>query len=354
MKIALLTDTHAGARNDQLVFNNYFIKFYQEVFFPYLDKNGIDTIIHLGDVFDRRKYVNFYTLNSWRKNVFEVLNSRYKTFIITGNHDCYHKNNNDINSLSELLVPYENICIINRPITMEFDNTNITFIPWISQDNEEACKTKMEKTKAQIVMGHFDIIGFQMYEGLLNFDQGFKPEVFQKFDMVLSGHYHHKSSSDNIHYLGAPYEMVWSDYEDPKGFHVLDTSTREVQFVQNPLHIFEKIVYDDTNKTYEDLNVQYNLSRYKDCYVKVVIEQKNNQNLFDQFLESLYKENPADVSIIEAILDSDLSPDKIDETKDTLTLLIDYVDGLNIAEENKGPLIELLKNLYMESQNIDV
>ena len=354
MRIALITDTHAGARNDQLVFNNYFIKFYQEVFFPYLDKNGIDTIIHLGDVFDRRKYVNFYTLNSWRKNVFEVLNSRYKTLIIQGNHDLYFKDTNDVNSLAECLRGYDNIKIIDKPSTLDFDGTHILLVPWIHRSNEEACKAKLEKTKAQIVMGHFDIIGFQMYEGLLNFDQGFKPEVFQKFDMVLSGHYHHRSSSDNIQYLGAPYEMVWSDYEDPKGFHILDTTTREVQFIQNPLHIFEKIVYNDTDKTYEDLNVQYDLSRYKDCYVKVVIDQKNNQNLFDQFLESLYKENPADVSIVEAVLDSDLSPDKIDETKDTLTLLIEYVDGLNIAVENKAPLIELLRNLYMESQNIDV
>lgn len=371
MKIALITDTHAGCRNDSTVFNNYFLTFYKDVFFPYLDKNGIDTIIHLGDVFDRRKYVNFSTLNSWRRNVFEPINEKYKTFVIQGNHDIYYKDTNEVNSLEELFRGYPNIHIIGQPTTMEFDGTNILLIPWINQNNEEICKIKLDKTKSQIVFGHFDIIGFEMYRGLENFEHGFNADVFKKFDMVVSGHYHHKSSLDNIHYLGAPYQMVWSDYEDPKGFHIFDTTEREIQFIRNPLHIFHKIHYNDLNKSYEDLVIQHevikkddsgnnvknfynSLAKYKDCYVKIVIEQKTNQGLFDQFLESLYKENPADVSVVEAVVDSDTDSESIDETKDTLTLLIEYVDGLNIIEENKKPLIELLKSLYMESQSIDV
>ena len=59
MKIAVLNDTHWGARNDSPAFVNYFNRFYDEIFFPYLQENNIKTVIHLGDVVDRRKFINF-------------------------------------------------------------------------------------------------------------------------------------------------------------------------------------------------------------------------------------------------------------------------------------------------------
>ena len=62
MKICILGDTHFGMRNDSLVFLDYCEKFYDEVFFPYLEKNNIKKILQLGDFWDRRKYINFNTL----------------------------------------------------------------------------------------------------------------------------------------------------------------------------------------------------------------------------------------------------------------------------------------------------
>jgi predicted phosphodiesterase len=371
MKIALLTDTHAGCRNDSAVFNNYFLRFYKEVFFPYLDDNKINTIIHLGDVFDRRKYINFATLSSWRKNVFEVMSNKYTTIIIQGNHDIYYKSTNEVNSIEEVFRGYKNIININEPKEVEFGAANILMVPWIHPANEANCKQAMQDSTAKILFGHFDIIGFEMHRGISNYENGFSANDFLKFDTVVSGHYHHKSENSNIHYLGAPYEMIWSDFGDEKGFHVFDTNTKQLEFIPNPLHIFQKVYYNDTNKKYEDLVIQQevvkkdengnntahyhnNLEKYRDSYVKVVIEQKNNQSLFDQYLEALYKENPADVTIVEATLESVSDLDVLDETKDTLTLLIEYVEGLGIAEDNKKPLVDELKSLYMESQNIDV
>jgi hypothetical protein len=203
------------------------------------------------------------------------------------------------------------------------------------------------------MLGHFDIIGFEMYRGLINNEAGLTREMFNKFDMVLSGHYHHKSTQENISYLGTPYEIIWSDYNDPKGFHIFDTSTRELEFIQNPFKLFHKVRYDDENKSFEDL-IAGGFSKYKDCYVKVIIDKKTNQNLFDQFIEELYKDNPADVTIIDAVSYNDSENNKIDETKDTLTLLIEYVDSLNLLDEAKRKsLIELLKNVYLESLSVE-
>ena len=71
MKVALVTDTHFGARSDNLAFDSYFEQFYTDFFFPTLEEKGIKTICHLGDIFDRRKYINFNTLRSCKRYFFD-------------------------------------------------------------------------------------------------------------------------------------------------------------------------------------------------------------------------------------------------------------------------------------------
>jgi predicted phosphodiesterase len=58
MKIAIINDTHCGMRNSSDIFIEYQDTFYTKVFFPYLKENNIKQIIHLGDYFDHRKYIN--------------------------------------------------------------------------------------------------------------------------------------------------------------------------------------------------------------------------------------------------------------------------------------------------------
>ena len=73
MKIALITDLHFGARNDNQGFANYFQRFYSQIFFPYLKEHNIDTVVDLGDTFDRRKFISFTSLKSAKEMFFEPL-----------------------------------------------------------------------------------------------------------------------------------------------------------------------------------------------------------------------------------------------------------------------------------------
>ncbi len=353
MKVALVTDLHSGARNDSLLFNDYFIKFFTEQFFPYLNDNKITDIVILGDIFDRRKYVNFNTLSSWRKNIFSVLN-KYNVHIILGNHDCYFKSTNDVNSIEELLGHYENIKIVDKPIDVKFGKMNIFMLPWITEENNVEFTKAIELTKSNIMFGHLEVIGFDMYRGLVNESTGFNPSDLDKFDMVCSGHYHHRSSKRNIHYLGTPYEILWHDAEDPRGFHVLDTDTEKLEFIENPLKIHHKLSYDDTDKTFEDIISGLDFKLYENSYVKLIVKHKNNPYIFDQFIEELYKHNPADLTVVDEIIDSSTSEDAIDETKDTLTLLLEYVESMGVSPENKKPLNDLLTSIYKEASELDV
>lgn len=353
MKIALVTDTHYGARGDSQPFSNFFARFYDEVFFPYIDKHNIDTVIHLGDVFDRRKYINFASLKHCKDYFFDQLRSRnIKTHIIAGNHDTFYKNTNEVNSPELLLNEYKNIQTYSTPVELEFEDTNILLMPWICSGNYRDCMKAMEETKCQLIFGHFEINGFEMYKGSFN-DGGFEPNIFSKFDMVLSGHFHHKSSRQNIHYLGTPYEITWSDYDDQKGFHVFDTNTRELTFVPNPLRMFYKVWYDDVNKSMEEV-IADDFNQYSDSIVKVIVKNKTNPYWFDLYIEKLEKSGVIDMQVVEDHLNLNLEDDSdiINEAEDTITILNKYVDQLELAAD-KTKLENLLRSLYNEAVTLE-
>ena len=179
--------------------------------------------------------------------------------------------------------------------------------------------------------------------------------TFDKFDLVFSGHYHHKSSNGNIHYLGNPYELTWSDYNDPRGFHLFDTTNRELEFIKNPYTIFNKITYDDVEETVTELSNK-DFSQYTNTYIKVIVVNKTNPYVFDLFLSNLYKANPIDVSIIDANIESmssELSEDIVSEAEDTLTILNKYIDGLTTDDVDPEKLKTIVKELYVEALNLE-
>ena len=103
MKIALLNDTHFGCRNDSPAFMKYQNRFYEELFFPYLIENNIKTLIHLGDVVDRRKFINHNTAHNFKHKFWNKLDElNIDTHVLLGNHDTYYKNTNEVNAIGNL------------------------------------------------------------------------------------------------------------------------------------------------------------------------------------------------------------------------------------------------------------
>jgi len=356
MKVCLLGDTHFGARNDNLAFHDYFEKFYTDIFFPYLEKHNIDTVVQFGDLFDRRKYVNFITLSRSREYFFDKLQERGITLhVFVGNHDTFYKNTNDINSPDLLLHEYENVHVYSHPTDIMLDDTPITLLPWVCSGNYQQCLDHIEQTPAQILFGHLELAGFEMHRGAFNDHGQFDHNVLSKFDMVCSGHFHHRSSRGNIHYLGTPYEMTWSDFQDPRGFHIFDTSTRDLEFIQNPYRMFNKIHYDDSDDltTMEEI-LDINLDIYRNTFVKVVVHQKTNPYWFDLFISKLEKNGVVDMQVVEDHLNLNLEDDSdiIDEAEDTLTILRKVVDGIETNVPKKD-VDNFLTSLYNEALHVE-
>lgn len=353
MKIAIITDMHLGVRGDSKIFLDHQERFFENIFFPYLDEHGIKTVLDLGDTFDRRKYINYVTLDRAKKFFFDRLQERNIEYhAVVGNHSVYYTNTNEVNSMNLLLQEYDNFNIYREePKELTFGSTNIIMVPWITKTNSELCMKAIKESSAHICMGHFDIVGFEMLKGAVC-DHGLSKEIFGSYEQVYSGHFHHPSEYGNINYLGAPYEMTWSDYQGKRGFRILDTETRELEWVLNPYAVYHKIDYDDKDMTIEDI-AQLDLTNIKDAYIKVIVKNRTNSYIYDLFINKLTDAGAADVKSIEDSLNLEDAgvEDILDETKDTKDILHSYIHSLD-TRADKNRIINLIDELYLEAQNI--
>jgi DNA repair exonuclease SbcCD nuclease subunit len=324
--------------------------------FDAIDRLNIRHVIHLGDIVDRRKYISYVTSHSLRNSFLLPLEQRkIETHIISGNHDITFKNTSAINALDELIANrYSHIHTYTSPKEIIVDDLEILLLPWINEKNREESELVIKGTKAQVVMSHLELLGFEMFRGTVS-THGDDKKLYDKFDLVFSGHFHHKSSIGNVHYLGAFSEFTWSDYNDPRGFHVFDTETREFEFFRNPHQIFKLIGYDDVKdgdiiKTITETDY----SSYNGSYVKVVCANRTNPYAFDLLIDKLYKENPADIVVIE---DDTLFTEvdekaEIDQAESTEVILDKYVQGLSLSVSN-DKMQRYLKEIYNEALSVE-
>ena len=350
MKVAIITDQHFGARNDSVAFLDFFQKFYDNTFFPTIDAAGIDTVLVLGDTFDRSKYVNFYALDRAKKMFFDKLENRGITvYMLAGNHDTYYKNTNEVNSPDLLLTEYNNIEVIAEPKTINVNGFEVCMLPWICPENYQQSIDEIKNTTSTLCMGHLEIAGFAMYRGMES-HEGFSAETFGKFDLVFSGHYHHRSDNGNIHYLGNPYELTWQDYNDPRGFHLFDFSTRQLDFIENPYRMFERLEYSDKEVEPIDLD-QLDL---KEKYVKLIVLEKTDFYKFDKFIQKLYNKGCHEIKIVEDF--SEFESGEINEEinlEDTVSVLSNYIDSIE-TDVDKEKVKSYMRGLYTEAINIEV
>ena len=344
MKIAVITDTHYGARKGSKHLHEYFEKFYKDIFFPELEKNNIDTIIHMGDIFDSRKSIDYYSLEWAKRVVFEPM-KKYKVHAITGNHDCYYKNTNDINSPELLLTDYDNITTYSKATDINIDGLDILLLPWISVDNHDDSLEAIKNSKAKIAMGHLELNGFKATRGHM-MEDGMDIALFNKFEQVYSGHFHTRSTDGKIFYLGNPYEMFWNDVNDPRGFHLFDTDTQEKVAINNPYKLFYNVYYEDTNPKL------FNTTEYENKIVKVIVRKKSSPKEFQKFIDKLYRSGVHDLKIVENFSIVENAEFDIEEDENTISILNRYIDESEI-EFDKGIVKNIFRDLYRQACEVE-
>ena len=353
MKIAIVTDIHIGARGDSRVFHEVQRKFFQEVFFKYIDDHDIKVVFDLGDTFDRRKYINYVSLQKGKEFLFDELAKRNLEFhALIGNHDTYYSNMNDVNSMDLLLQEYPNFKLYQDKCEhLILGSTKFLMLPWISKENAEENLKIVAESDAHILIGHLEVKGFEMMKGALC-THGLEMDVFKQFESAYSGHFHHPSRYGNVEYLGAPYEMNWSDYGGSRGFHVFDTETREMLKIENPNRVFFKIDYDDQNWSIDDV-ANMDVDKYKDTFIKVIVKNRTNAYLYDLFMSRLSESGAVDVKAIDDNLNLESAgvDEILDETKDTTEILHNYIDSLETNIE-KIKIKRIVNDLYNEALSL--
>jgi DNA repair exonuclease SbcCD nuclease subunit len=345
MKIAILTDTHYGARKGSKYLHDHFELFYKNVFFPALKEHGVEAVIHMGDAFDSRKSIDYQSLEWAKRVVFEPM-KKYEVHMIIGNHDCYYKNTNSVNSPSLLLQTYPNIKTYSSPQTINVGGLNIMMIPWICSENYEETLNQIQKTKAKVAMGHLELQGFRVNRNLVMEDHGLDADIFSKFKKVFSGHYHTRSDNGRIFYLGNPYEMYWTDVNDTRGFHIFDTETLTHTPINNPYKLFYNIYYEDT--PYQ----LFDTTEYENKIVKVIVRKKSKPKDFEKFIDKLYNANIQELKIIENFEIQESEDFEIDEEENTLSILSRYIDESEF-EFDKTIIKGIFQDLYQQACEVE-
>jgi DNA repair exonuclease SbcCD nuclease subunit len=348
MKIAFINDTHFGARGDSQLFLDYFIKFFDEVFFPYIKEHDIKTVIHAGDLMDRRKFVNFNVLNQVRTKFIDRLKEEnIEVHCVLGNHDVYYRNTNMINSIRELFD--DDLILYETPTVVNFDGLDIGLVPWINKENYDESMNFLKTSSASIIVGHFEFDGYQVMRGI-KYNGGMNSKLLERYDRVFSGHFHCKQEKNNIYYMGTQYQITFADLNEAKGFHIFDTDTRDVQFIENPYKMFHSIIYNDEHEPVDSDSFACN--HLKNTYIKLYVENKKHPYSFERFMDKLYSCGVAKITVVEDIIDSEWTKEEmIDLAQDTVTLINNEIDAIEEVQD-KPRMKKLIKDLYMESLSL--
>lgn len=336
MKIAMITDTHFGCRKNSVFFMEEQKNYYDNIFFPFLEEQGITTIFHLGDFFDNRKTVNFETLRHSKECFIHPIRDRgYELHMLVGNHDHYYKSSGELSSTKLLFSGEKNVHVYNSLTRLKFGNTTFLMVPWIFPIQEEEITNIIRTDTSDVCCGHFEMIDV-VYQGTTVSKKGIDPDTFKHFNHTFSGHYHKKSQF----YIGSPYEMTWSDFDDSKRIIVFDADEGSSESVFFDNTTFRTIEYPKD----EELD----LTEFKRKIVRVLVKQKDDLKAFNDFIERLQSVGPQEVDIKEEYLYLDvLEEDDLDDDTDTLGVLLSSID--NIEDLKKGEKVfvkEILKQLY--------
>ena len=342
MKTAIITDQHFGCRKNSKLFHDYFLRFYNDVFFPTLEKENIKTVIDMGDTFDSRKGVDFSSL-AWAKNNYydRLRDMGITVHTVVGNHTAYYKNTNHVNAVDLLLREYDNVKVYSECTEVLIDKLKVLFIPWINAENSESSFLSIKNSSSKCAMGHLELNGFRAHRGHI-MEEGMDCKLFDKFNKVFSGHYHTRSDNGTVFYLGNPYEMFWNDCNDTRGFHIFDTETLEHTPVNNPYKMFHTLYYEDTPHQMLDT------TPFEEKIVKVIVRKKTDPKQFEKYIDKLYSSNLFELKVVENFEFVESEEFEAEESEDTISILNRYIQEAEISLD-KSVLQDIMRTTYQEA-----
>jgi hypothetical protein len=258
-----------------------------------------------------------------------------KMSILVGNHDVYYKETNRINSPSLVLKSYQNITIYDSPA----EEDNVAFLPWINKTNAEESLAFIKSTKCNILLGHLELKGFNLNRKQIA-EHGMGTKYFQKFDKVLTGHFHTRSKKGNIEYIGSPTQHTWIDDGDIKGFYIFDTSTLEMEFIENPYNMYYSLTYTD------DMDIEKEIPKCENRIVKILYNNVEDHAKYNE-LQLLINKVSHDIKNTDtSSFSTEIDSESID-IQDTSEIIKHYV--IELEDINHEKVYSLMVGYYNEA-----
>lgn len=343
MRIGIIGDIHFGVNENNEQFVNYQINSIEWALSEFI-KNDIKHIVFLGDFFDKRRYIVFKTLSLVEKIFSKSEYSHFEYYFLVGNHDCYNKNNNDINS-PQLLFKNNNIQIFSEPQEILFDNYPVLFLPWINKENMEESDNIVNKTKSKCVFAHLDLTGFEMTKGINSSHSQISIETLEKFSHVISGHYHLYSNKRNITYLGSLCQQTWNDHEIDKFIGIFETENEEINLLKNPFDFFRMIRI----KNNEDIKL-FSINDYVGKNVKIYLYIERTI-VIEKFIESIIEVASIVNVIDEQIISTTLINDIETSNMSIIELWKQFIETSEFDDKSKKGINKLFIETYNKVNN---
>lgn len=332
-KIGIFTDIHWGKSRDNVKklknASEFIDKFINEML-----KAKVKTVFFLGDWYDHRNSVNVNT-GYTAYNSIKKLCKHFKVFMILGNHDTYYKHSVEVNSIK----PYEslnNLTIISKTTECDVNGKKILLCPWGFNI------LKHKDKEYDYLFGHFEPNGANLIATAPMIMQN---STYNMNDLctlapiVFSGHYHVQKSypTEKGTYIsvGCPLELDWGDYQNKKGFYIIDIAKNERELIENdfsPQHI--KYYWSRLKKGEQELSEEL----IKNNYVKIIIDDKYKYEDIMRIMEAVQNLDPisAEPEFIFSInkdLLSDVDMQSTVKLKNTkLEYIIKYIEKMRTDE----------------------
>jgi len=292
-------------------------------------------IFFLGDLYHERSKIDVLNYLRTFECFMKHANQDLEVYLLIGNHDMYHKERWDVNSVQPLTA-IRNVTVIDKPTTLKFGKTNVDFLPHTEHPMVELEKLKKgrKKSELQVLLGHLAVHGAELNklfgtkaDVIVEYDNDMVPvtaDIFDDWKMTFLGHYHGAQHlNDKVEYVGSPLQLTFGEAFQKKHIIVLDMDTLEKKYIENTFSPKHYILHA------EDLD-KYDL---KDQFVSVSVKDMGSKEVVDVKKALIEKHNVASYDIRPKDKKDKENQDSIDEAK---AILMNHDEMLDMFIEKKG------------------
>lgn len=333
MLICLIGDLHYGEKGNSDKYNqqvNDLLRFAVSE----AEDRQCNVCCQLGDWHDDRSKLNVSTINRSVEGAKILQEGFEEAYTIVSNHDIYHRDRLDINSM-KIIEPY--ITVIEKPTQIE----NVLLVPWIvSGEMWDSVIKQSHDESIDYMFAHLELNGF-LVNDLYEMEHGYSPTELRHLKHVYTGHYHSPQTKDNVTYCGTPYPISMNEANGKHGIYFFETTTGDCEFVEytkvkvlsltpdqldqldncDPEHTYVRVVFPDdledetvitdvqnmlVEKGFNEHKIKYTDSKAKqiiEAEVKTVEEVENIDGVVVSYLKTAQPVAGVDMELLAQIYD---------------------------------------------------